>query len=218
MIKGAIFDVDGTILDSMYVWEHTGELYLKKIGEKPEAGLDKKLFSMTMKEGAEYLRRAYKLSITPEDIIKGINATVSASYERDIMPKEGVVDFLKDMYNSGVEITVATSTDREHIEAAFKRLQIMKYFSRIYTCSEKGCSKSSPYIFSNIAREMKLNTDEIWVFEDAVYAAKAAKSAGLRVAGIYDIASKDSQEELKEIADIYLRKWISYEEFSTLWV
>jgi HAD superfamily hydrolase (TIGR01509 family) len=171
-----------------------------------------------MKEGAEYLRRAYKLSITAEDIIKGINATVSASYERDIMPKEGVVDFLKDMYNSGVEITVATSTDREHIEAAFKRLQIMKYFSRIYTCSEKGCSKSSPYIFSNIAREMKLNTDEIWVFEDAVYAAKAAKSAGLRVAGIYDIASKDSQEELKEIADIYLRKWISYEEFSTLWV
>ena len=131
MSTGFIFDVDGTILDSMGIWMNVGELYLKDMGIKAEPNLGEILFEMTMNEGAEYIQKKYNLNLTTEEICTGINNRVYKFYEKEAMPKPKVIDFIEQAYENKIPMTIATSTDRPMIEAAFKRLHIDKYFKKI---------------------------------------------------------------------------------------
>ena len=119
MSTGFIFDVDGTILDSMGIWMNVGELYLKDMGIKAESNLGEILFEMTMNEGAEYIQKKYNLNLTTEEICTGINNRVYKFYEKEAMPKPKVIDFIEQAYENKIPMTIATSTDRPMIEAAF---------------------------------------------------------------------------------------------------
>ena len=130
MSTGFIFDVDGTILDSMGIWMNVGELYLKDMGIKAEPNLGEILFEMTMNEGAEYIQKKYNLNLTTEEICTGINNRVYKFYKKEAMPKPKVIDFIEQAYENKIPMTIATSTDRPMIEAAFKRLHIDKYFKK----------------------------------------------------------------------------------------
>ena len=141
MSTGFIFDVDGTILDSMGIWMNVGELYLKDMGIKAEPNLGEILFEMTMNEGAEYIQKKYNLNLTTEEICTGINNRVYKFYEKEAMPKPKVIDFIEQAYENKIPMTIATSTDRPMIEAAFKRLHIDKYFKKIFTTTEVGHGK-----------------------------------------------------------------------------
>lgn len=207
MRRGIIFDVDGTILDSMIIWEHAGERYLEQLGIEAEKGLGERLFTMSMKEGAQYLKRTYGLLKSTEEIIGGINEVVTSFYCKEAKPKEGVREFLEKQREKGVKMTVATSTDRFLIEEAFRRLDLEKYFGRIFTCSEVGVGKSEPTIFHEASRFMGTTPEETWVFEDGLYAIETAKKAGYHTVGIYDAASEKDQAEIRESVEVYLRDW-----------
>ena len=154
MSTGFIFDVDGTILDSMGIWMNVGELYLKDMGIKAEPNLGEILFEMTMNEGAEYIQKKYNLNLTTEEICTGINNRVYKFYEKEAMPKPKVIDFIEQAYDNKIPMTIATSTDRPMIEAAFKRLHIDKYFKKIFTTTEVGYGKDKPDIFIKAMEEM----------------------------------------------------------------
>lgn len=205
MIKGAIFDVDGTLLDSMEIWEDAGARYLRRIGVEPEKNLSEILYPMTMAEGAEYVKKRYQLELALDEIIQGVLDTVRDFYFYEAPVKPGVKELLFWMKEKNVAMTAATASDRGHIEAAFKRLGIDGYFDRIFTCSEVGAGKHYPLIYERAADYLRAKPGEVLVFEDALYALMTAKGAGFCTVGVYDRFSEGEQKEIKRQADIYLR-------------
>lgn len=218
MIKGAVFDLDGTILDSMPIWDNAAEMFLNSIGIKAESGLGKIMFSMSMTEGTEFLRDRYSLDMDADEILMGINHTIEDFYYQ-VRLKEGVEQFLKNMRQADIKMVAATSSDRQVVEGALKRLNAMCYFDRIFTCTEIGAGKVKPDIYLAAAEHMGTLPEDTWVFEDALYAIKTAKNAGFRTAGVYDASSMENLEEIKVISDIYLEKldnFIAFLERSSL--
>lgn len=205
MIKGAIFDMDGTLLDSMPVWEHACERYLEKKGIVAEKNLSEILFSMSMGEGAEYVKEKYGLSETVDAIIDGVNAIVYEAYEKDVMPKPGVEAFLQQLQEAGIPMVVATSSDRAMAEVAFERIGLLPYFKQIFTCSEIGAGKSQPDIYFAAAECLGTKPEDTWVFEDACYAIETAKNAGFRAVGLFDATSEKDREQIQAIADVYAK-------------
>ena len=204
--KAVIFDVDGTLLDSMYVWKNAGEKYLNSLDIKAESNLGDRLFAMSLEGAADYIRENYHLNESRELIIAQVIQLVEEEYFYNIPLKSGVEQFLKFLKENNIPMAVATSSDRRVVEAAFKRLGIFDYFSKIFTCSETGAGKDKPDIYYRAAEYLGYPPEKIWVFEDALHAAQTAKNAGFYVTGIYD-SSCTEQEKLKKLADIYIKEF-----------
>ena len=154
MIKGAIFDVDGTILDSMGIWDEAGIRYLKSNGIEAPSDLGDTLFAMTITEAADYLKEKFALKETTDAIEQGILDTVKDYYYEEAPLKSKVVRILEILKRENIPMAVASSSEKAHIEAAFQRLGILKYFQVIYTCKEVGEGKSSPLIFEKACEEL----------------------------------------------------------------
>lgn len=204
MIAGAIFDIDGTLLDSMPIWEHAGERYLGSLGIEAEPGLGRLMLPMSMLQGAEYLKERYGLRFDTDEIIDGINNTIQGFYDNQVQLKHGVKQFLDDMKKCGIKMTAATSSDRSLIEKAMDRLEILNLFDRVFTCSEVGAGKSKPDIYLAAKQFMDTEISDTWVFEDAYHAIQTAKNAGFRTVGVYDASSMDAENEIRKFSDIYL--------------
>lgn len=213
MIKGAIFDLDGVILDSMSIWDKAGEMFLHGLGIEAEPGLTKDTFSMSMTEGAEFIKDRYRLNMDVEAIIAGINHTIEDSYLYHIQLKKGVEPFLKGMRQAGIRMVAATSCDRQVFENALTRLKVINYFEKIFTCTEIGVSKEKPDIYLAAAEHLGTSPKDTWVFEDALYGIQTAKDAGFRTVGIFDAANMENLAEIKKTSDIYLEKLDHIDDF-----
>ena len=194
-LQSAIFDMDGTLLDSMPVWEHASERYLQNKGIEVREKLSEILFSMSMQKGAEYVKENYHLTESTDEIVTGVNNIVYTAYEKEVQPKEGVREFLDKLQAEGIKMVVATSTDRPMVEA---------YFERIFTCTEIGKGKVEPDIYHAASDFLGTKPKHTLVFEDALYAIGTAKKAGFVTVGVYDAASEKEQDKIREQADIYL--------------
>lgn len=206
-IEGIIFDMDGTLLDSMEVWIYAGEWYLETKGKKAEKNLYQVLFSMSMKEGAVYLQQKYRLEDTAEEIVDGINQIIWDFYETKVVLKPGIAERLQQLKEQGVKLTIATATDYPIVEMVLKRLRIFTYFEKIFTCSQIGAGKSQPDIFLAALAYMGTSLSKTWIAEDALYALKTAKAAGFPTIGVYDKFSESEQDEIRQVADFYVESW-----------
>lgn len=204
MIQGIIFDIDGVVLDSMSIWNDLGARYLVSLGKEPEEGLNEILFSMSMEQGAEYLKKQYKLRKSTADILQGISQMLQDFYYEEVPAKPGVKEFMTFLKDNGLKITAATSSPRSHIEKALSRNGIYKFFDVIYTTGEIGVSKHSPDIYNKAAEYMGYKPEEVLVLEDSLYALKTAKSAGYKTVGVYDKDGETDQEGVKATGDIYV--------------
>lgn len=213
MIKGAIFDADGTLLDSMPMWSHTGELYLRRLGIRAKPGLAEAMFPLSLPDCADYLKREYRLPLTPQEIMDGVNGTIRDFYRNQVQLKPGALDFLIGLKERGVELTLATATDRPLIEDGLRRTGVLKMFRGIFTCTEMGAGKEKPDIFYAAMHRMRTIPANTWVLEDAAHAARTARAAGFRVAGVYDPASEARQEELRKCSHLYLRNLRDFRSF-----
>ncbi len=214
MIKGAVFDVDGTLLDSMKIWDEAGSRYLSRLEKTAEENLNRRLFPMTVEESAEYLIDEYELDLDKEAVRQGILDTVSDFYRYEAPCRPGAEKMLETIRGAGIPVVVATTSHREHIVSAFERLGIMKYFDRIFTCSEIGASKFEPDIFNAAAGYMGTEKRYTYVFEDGLYAVRTAAGAGFKTVGIYDESSAQDWEDMKREADCIM---YDLREFGRVW-
>ena len=203
-IRGAIFDVDGTLLDSMKIWDQAGARYLESLGKEPEQGLNKILFSLSLADGAAYLKKAYDLVQTEEEIHQGVLDVVDAFYRDEAQAKAGVRELLAALSAKGVAMTVATSSDKRQIRTALERLDLAKYFQELFTCGEVGGSKNEPEIFYRAAALMGTTPEDTCVVEDGLYAVRTANNAGYYTIGVYDASSHDDWQDLQKEADLAL--------------
>lgn len=204
-IKGVIFDVDGVLLDSMGIWTDLGARYLLSIGKSPEEGLAGILFSMSMEQGAEYLREHYSIDLTADEIGKGLQDMLRDFYYHEVQAKPGAEQLLQAVRDAGLRITAATSSPREHIGKALERNGLLGYVDRMFTNAEIGKSKHSPDIYNAAAGHMGTAASETCVFEDSLYALKTAAAAGYLTVGVYDSKGESDQYGLREAADVYIR-------------
>lgn len=211
MIKGAIFDVDGTILDTMPMWDGVGALYLKKKGIEARPDLSEALFKMTVTEGASYMKETYKLEESVKEIIDGTMEAARVFYEEEAPLKAGVRETLQILEENHVSMAVATASDIGCIKKAFERLGISKYFKHMVSCEEFGVGKEDPIVFYKTVELLGTPIEDTYVFEDALHAIETAKKVGFRTVGIYDDSSKKQWQQIQKTADISVN---SLEEFS----
>lgn len=204
-IKGVIFDADGTLLDSMAIWKDAGARYLMELGITAEPDLDSVVFPMTLAQSSAYMKEHYNLSQSVGEIMNGVHLTIRDFYYKEVPLKKGVKKLLEKLSAMHIPMVVATTSEREHIEAAFARLSAMDYFQRIFTCSERNTTKHQPDIYLSAAGYLGSSPDTIWVFEDVLYAIRTARNAGFFTVGVYDAVSASLQEPMEHIPDIYTR-------------
>ncbi len=210
MIKGAIFDIDGVLLDSMGIWDDLGARYLRSLGRIPEEGLNKILFSMSMEQGAEYLNEHYGLNKSVKETVDGIGKMLEDYYFYEVLLKPGAKEVLEFLKSKNIKMAAATSSPRTHIEKALSRNGLLGYIDKIYTTGEVGVSKHSPDIYNLAADFLKTKSEETLVFEDSLYALKTAKEAGFVTVGVFDEKGESNQAELENQADLYLKKLDDY--------
>ena len=212
MIQGVIFDLDGTLFDSMFIWDIAGESYLRSIGKEPETDLQKVLKPMSLLQSAQYIREKYDIPLSVEDIMDGVNRTVEGFYFHTVEPKPGVIDFLEELHRRNIKMCIATATDRYQVEAALQRCKMRHFFSEIFTCTEVGSGKDRPDIFRKAMEHLQTDRSNTAVVEDAYHAAHTAKQDSFKVVGVYD-SHESRQQELLQLADVFLTDYLHLNNF-----
>lgn len=211
MIQGAIFDLDGTLLDSMSLWDTIGEDYLRSLEKEPVEDLKETFKTFTLEQSAQYYREHYGVTLSVEEIVDGIDRMIQRYYLETVPLKPGVEEFLQKLDRSGVKLCVATVTNKTLAQGALQRLGVARYFSRVFTCSP-GHGKEEPTIYREALEHLGTEKRKTLVFEDAFHALCTAKQDGFPVVGVYD-SHEDRQEDLKAMADCYIQDYRAAENF-----
>lgn len=203
-IRGAIFDFDGTLLDSMWAWTTVASRYLKAQGVTPKDDIDARIFRMSLADASRMIREEYRLPQAAEEIQAGMNGLVEEMYRNTFELKPGVTEMILGLKERGVRMCLATASDRAIVEPALIRTGIYDYLDFVFTCSELHTDKNSPYIYNYVRSYMETPLEETLVFEDAYHAIRTAKGAGFAVAAVYDATEEENQPTIRQLADFYL--------------
>lgn len=214
MIRAAVFDVDGTLLDSMPIWRDVGARYLRSLGLAPEPGLADILFPMSFEEGARYLKDRYGLGQSREEVQAGVSAIIDGFYRREVALKPGAASFLAELAERGVPMALATTGDPPLVAAALERLGVAGYFSRTFTCAELDTTKRRPDIYLAAAAYLGVAPAETAAFEDVLHALRAAGDAGFFTVAVEDAESRGDREAIRACAKVYLR---DFRDFASFW-
>ncbi len=207
----AIFDFDGTVLDSMHIWENLGPEYLKSLGITPSETLKKTLKTLSLEQAADYFRAEYKLEKKADEITEGINSRIKKFYSSDLVLKEGAIELLHSYKAKGIKMAIATATDRHLVEASLKKNNLENIFDIILTCKEVGAGKDTPIIFEEALKKLGGSKENTWVFEDAHHAIVSAKKAGFTVIAIEDYSARKEKEKIKAMVDLYLETYVGWD-------
>ena len=203
-ITGAIFDMDGTLLDSMDYWGVAAGEYLNSIGIKFTDDTNKRFLEDGIRAWYDYCKENYGLNDDFEAAKAHIYEFMNQKYHTVVKVKEGALEMLERLYNKGVKMCLATATNRPTVEMILDRLAMKKYFSSSFTCGEVGVGKREPLIYRLALESLGTDKETTYVFEDAHYALKTAHEDGFRTVCIYDKNVYVSKEEMKKLCDLYL--------------
>lgn len=204
MVKGAIFDLDGTLLDSMHIWEDIDDAFLKECGVDIPNNINEVLKAMTVEECMEFFINELGVKLSKKEISKRIVELMREVYLFNIEAKPFVRQVLEKFKKQNIKMCVATANDYDLTHETLKRLNLMQYFDFIVTCSQLGCSKTQPHIYNYCADKLGFMNKEILVFEDALHCVETAKKAGFIVIGVYDKYSENDAQKIKKLSDQYI--------------
>lgn len=206
-IKAAIFDMDGTLIDSLMLWDILwgvlSEKYLDGKPFKPDTETDKAIRTMPLFEAMEYLHKSYNIGESGEVLWKIATDTFRNFYANDVKLKKGMREILDFFYVNGIKMCLATATDLELVEVVLGHCDIKKYFSMCISCKELGKGKEEPDIFYLALDRLGTPKEETWVFEDSFVALGTAAEAGFPTVGVYDKYSF-RQDVMKEKSTVYI--------------
>ena len=200
-MKAYIFDLDGTLLDSMSVWEQIDVDFLTKRGLEIPPDYINAISSLTFKDAARYTIRRFALTESVEDLLSEWNSMAIHAYGNTVQMKPYAKEYLYSLKRKGAKLGIATSLPAVLYEPALRNHGIIELFDCICSTDEVTKSKTSPDVFLLAARKLGVDPEECIVFEDIPDAIKSAKLAGMTVYGVYDEASKEHWQFIQQIAD-----------------
>ncbi|MDR1618465.1 MAG: HAD family phosphatase [Treponema sp.] len=184
--EGAVFDLDGTLVDSMHVWDHLCRDWLLAQGKKPEADLEKDLAVMTLTQGAGYVIRRYGFDRSPGEIIDQWEGMALDSYKTTVALKKETAALVRELHDKGRALAVVTSCFPAACETVLQRHGLRHFFSAVLYTDEAPRDKSYPDIWLAAAKRLALDPARCVVFEDACHALKGVRAAGMAFAAVYD--------------------------------
>lgn len=202
--KGAIFDLDGTLIDSIGVWEKIDKEFLKKRNISITSDYIQKINSMGFKEAAQYTIKRFNLKDSKEELIKEWNKMAIYEYSNNIEIKPNVKEYLKKLKKSNIKIGLATSSPRILYEPVLKRNNIYEYFDILTSLEDVEKDKNYPDIYLLVAKKLKLDPQDCVGFEDILVSINTLKKANFKVIGVYDKYSNSQIEEIKKISDKFI--------------
>ena len=204
-MKGAIFDVDGTVLNSMGAWFDATDRFFKEMGIITMTPDEINVFKeMTLDESIPKIVNDNNLDMSVEEVFAWFLKCVGEEYEFTIPAKSGVCEYIKKLHDDGVKIAIATSGYKDMCEKAFKRLGIWQYIDASAFSSEVGVNKSNPDVYLLAAERIGIAPEDCTVFEDIVTGLGGAKKGGFKTVGVADESNESQQEEMKKIADRFI--------------
>lgn len=203
-VDAVIFDLDGTLLDSLWAWEHSGSNFVRSQGFEPPAELDEQLVQMSLLDGAQLIKETYHLPYTLEEIVEMTLQPIKNHYYQDIQPMPGIPEVLARLKAQGVRMAVATASYKEFAQVALMRLGLADYFDFIITCDEVGIGKTSPKVYEVAAERLGASKQRTLVAEDALHALQTAHQAGFKTVAIEEEHSAHQQAEKQAVADYYV--------------
>lgn len=205
MIQGAIFDLDGTLTDSMQIWDTVLTDDLAARGLSWNAALLQEIATMGLLQSAQRVREIYRLPDSAEEITERWQSLVFDRYANDVPAKPGAVECLRALRKADIPCCLATSNFRASAEAALRHIGLADAFSRIFTADEVGGDKSRPDIYLTAANYLGAAPAQCLVAEDMPQAVCTAKRAGFVVCAVYDeISSRGAEHLLQTTADFYV--------------
>ena len=203
-IRGAIFDMDGTLTESMHLWIEIGRRYLEGLGYTVSPEQNREMTKMLLEPMALYMQDQFGLTKSQSQIVDEINKIVEPDYFETVVVKPTVVESLEAMQERGIRMCVATATDRHLTEACLKRNGIDRFFSAVFTCGEEHCNKRTSLIYDKARAHLGTSPEETYIFEDTYVSILGAKQSGCRVVALEDRWSEKKRELIKEAADVYV--------------
>lgn len=206
-MKAAIFDMDGTLVDSLMCWDvlwsFFGEKFLNDKSFCPTAEDDKKVRTLILADAMELIHTNYGLGSSGKELLQLFKCFLYDFYANSVKLKNGVREFMDYCRERGVKMCIASATGSELIDVVIKSCAIEEYFLKIFSCETIGKGKDKADIFLQACEFLGTKVEETWVFEDSLVAIKTAAGIGMPTVGIYD-AHNFGQDEIRKIAVEYI--------------
>jgi len=206
-INAFIFDMDGTIIDSMGVWKAIDIEYLESLDIPFPEDLQPSIEGKCFRDVAVYFKKRFKIEDSIEDIEKIWNDMAEYKYTHEVKVKEGVIDLLSYAKEKSIKTGIATSNSRRLTEIVLKANGLYDYFDLILTGCDTLKSKPDPDIYLTAAKGLKVNPANCLVFEDIIPGILAGKNAGMKVCGVHDLYSEYCESEKKSLSDYYINSY-----------
>lgn len=206
-IQAVIFDLDGTLVDSMWMWKDIDIEYLGRFGIALPEDLQDKIEGMSYTETAVYFKERFQIPCTLEEIKKDWETMAFEKYSHQVPLKPGAEAFLKEIKRRGIRTGIATSNGKKLVEAVTGAHGLDACIDVIRTACEVPHGKPAPDIYLKVAEDMGVQPENCLVFEDVPMGIMAGKNAGMKVCAVADAFSEDKLEEKKRLADYYITEF-----------
>mgnify|MGYP003079348756 CR=1 FL=1 len=205
--KAVIFDLDGTLVDSMWMWETIDIEYLGRYGLTCPEDLQKAIEGMSFTETALYFKERFALKESLEEIKQAWTNMSLEKYKNEVPLKPGALEFLKELKRQGIPAGIATSNGIAMVEAVLQSLEIRSYFQVVTTACEVAAGKPAPDIYLEVAGRLGVDPQDCLVFEDVPAGILAGKRAGMTVVAVEDEFSGKMRQEKMELADYFIEDY-----------
>ncbi len=207
-IEAIIFDIDGTLVDSMWIWTNIDNWFMEKYHLTEPENFHKGMEGKSYSETAQYFLDIFpELTHTRQELEDEWHQMAYDIYTNEIQLKKGAYEFIKSMHKKGIKLGIATSNSRDLAEGTLKHNKVFEFFHAIWTSDEAKAGKPAPDVYLRVAESLGINPDKCLVFEDVPNGILAGKNAGMKVCAIEDEFSKPQDTLKKELADFYIRDY-----------
>ena len=205
--EAVIFDLDGTVVDSMWVWPAVDVEFLGQHGLELPDDLQQELDGKSFYESAVHIKKRFGLEETEEELMDIWNKMAMDRYVNEVKVKESVKEFLQVLKANGIKTGIASSNSAVLVEATLRANGVYEYFDSVHTANEVAKGKPSPDIYLLVAEDLQVKPENCLVFEDIVMGILAGKNAGMQTCAVYDDYSAYDDANKKKSADYYIHSY-----------
>ena len=206
-LKGAIFDLDGTLLDSMHIWHDVDEEFFRRRNLKVTKEYVDIIKNMHLPAAAVYTKEKYNIQESVEEIVEEWLELCTQGYLTNVDLKDGVFEYLKSLHETGIKIAFATASEKVVCEDTLKNHGIFDFFSASAYVSEINIGKTEPDIYLLASERIGISPENCIVFEDIIEGIRGAKKGGFITCGVYDKSSAKDEDEIRKAADYYIKSF-----------